>query len=110
MEKYTEEYVHKKLAEFINLKHRCQRYWKRLIKESLKTAKERDLEIRIGEGPLVFEEGKINVFNTEDELYDENLLKLSKTHLPGLYFRFKRDYAKYQKVKKELREIRDYFS
>jgi len=46
-EKYSEEYLKRRVSEFINIKNRCCRQWKRIAKESLKIAKQKNLSFEI---------------------------------------------------------------
>ena len=99
----TEAY--KRLSEIRTLKHRVKRYWTRLTKEALKVAKHQGLEMRIAQGPTVYDPSEVIVFYNCGNLRDDNLLKLAKPSYPSLYRRYKEGLERYAELRHILEEL-----
>lgn len=116
--RYTGEYLEKRIPEFITLKNRCNREWRRLAKESLKIAKESGFGLELldldnlSESVFEFSGSKdIPVYAEKGDIQSIDILfKLSKNKYPGLYHKFKRHYQKYLELEEEMKAIDDYFS
>lgn len=115
---YTPRYLGRRISEFITLKNKCNREWKRLARESLKIAKENksSLELldldNLPEDIFEFSGSKeIPIYTERGNIQNIDLLfRLSKNKYPGLYHKFKRHYQKYLELEEEMKAIRDYFN
>lgn len=96
-----------KIHEFWKLRNKGEKYWKKLIKESFVIAKKKGLKLKIANGPTIFEEGDIIVYNNQN-LYDDSLLNLVKSDFPSLYRKYHNTLREYKKLKEDL--ARDYNS
>ncbi len=116
--RYTEKYLERRIPEFITLKNRCNREWRRLAKESLKIAKENEFSLELldldnlSEDIFEFSGSKdIPIYTEDGDIQSIDILfKLSKNKYPGLYHKFKRHYQKYLELEKEMKAVDDYFS
>ncbi|MEM4230442.1 MAG: hypothetical protein QXF25_01010 [Candidatus Pacearchaeota archaeon] len=105
-----ERTVFRNLNEYGKLINRLRRYWKKLVKEGLKIAKNEGRTINIREEPYITQPNSIDIFvenrGTDKEfLYDDNLLKLAKPYFPSLYRRYNQGIKRLEELKRDLHEL-----
>jgi len=102
----------RKVSERRTLRNRLGRQWRKLIRESLKTAKEQDLQTIAYSEPHIRDASRIEIFvvneGSENEgLYDEELLRLSQAKYPSLYRRYQQGTARLERLRQELSGIQE---
>lgn len=107
-----EDIAFRKVSENRTLRNRLGRQWRKLIKESLRIAKEQDLQTIAYSEPHIRDASKIELFvineGSENEmLYDEELLRLSQAKYPSLYRRYQQGIERLERLRQELSGIQE---
>lgn len=107
MIKMAEELTRKE-SELINLRNRYHRYWRKLLKVSIKIAKERGIETIVIEdyddqiNIALRNPDVIQVYQENDIVNADELIELSKDVMPSLYRRYHGSKRKYYSELKKL--------
>ena len=104
--------LEKRIAEYWKLKNKLERYWKRLLIESNNIALEQGLTVIVSNKRMRQGPNEIIVFENQEGLYDDELLRLSKDKFPSLYRRFYQGVERHGQIlvdlEKELEELESY--
>ena len=92
-----------KLAEFRSLKNRLNRYWSKLVKESLVIAKNKGLEVVVSDSETLTSSDIVIKRNGEKVDVSE-LIELARKNLPSLYRRYYRDLERYSQLHTQLNQ------
>jgi len=100
------EEVDRKLREYRTLTNRLNRYWKKLVVESLRTA--RDLGLVTGATQLPFYYPyDITIKRNGDDVDVTELLELAKSRFPSLHRRYEDGMTRHRTLRSELNGFLD---
>ncbi len=104
------EKIKRKTHELYNLKHRLKRYWKKLLAESFRVAKERGIKSEIIDlenlsSDIFLESSVISIYKNGKAVDADNFLKLSYQKYPSLYRRYRQGKGKYERGLNELEKM-----
>jgi hypothetical protein len=97
--------IRRKVLECKNLQGRLNRYWGKLVKESLKKAQRENIETVISERGEVGEEKGVVIIRSGEEVDVSELIRLVKNDYPSLYRRYHEGLSKYKLLRAQLRQI-----
>ena len=103
--------IERKTKELYSLKHRLEKYWKKLLQESFRVARERGIKSEILDleniGPEIFIDNSrtIPIYKNGKAVDADAFLKLASQTYPSLYRRYKQEKEQYERGLNELEKM-----